>query len=316
MQANVLTPLPKVTFAADLVRALSERPKRISPKWFYDATGSALFDRICDLEEYYLTRTELSIFRERMWDLSQAVGPFLRIVELGSGSGNKTHALLDSLSTPIEYLAVDVSVAPLESSARELRDRYPHLRVTPVCGDFTAMFTLPPAHPRAKKTLVYFPGSTIGNLTPREALDLLRRVRTVCGPCMMILGVDLKKDPARLHAAYNDRAGITAAFNKNVLARANRELGADFDLDAFAHYAFYAPTQGRIEMHLVSLAKQRVHLEQQSFEFEQGEPIITEYSYKYTRAEIERLATSGGFAMRAWHTDPREDFAVALLDHA
>jgi dimethylhistidine N-methyltransferase len=309
-----LTPLPTRAFASDFVRGLRDRPKRISPKYFYDEEGSRLFDRICELDEYYLTRTELGILRDRIASLANVVGPKLRVVELGSGSGNKTRALLDALDEPIEYLAVDVSTAPLEAAAHELRAAHPGLRVIPVCGDFTASFTLPPISSRARATLVYFPGSTIGNLAPSEATDLLRRIRSTCGPCSMIIGLDLKKDPARLHAAYNDASGVTAAFNKNLLARANRELGADFDVDAFAHYAPYVPASGRIEMHLVSLKKQTVQFAGETFHFENGETLLTEYSYKYTREQIEALASRTCFRIARFHTDAKEDFAVALLE--
>jgi len=297
-------------FSKDLARGLRERPKRISPKYFYDERGSALFDAICDLEEYYLTRTELEILRLNVGDLASRAGTELRVVELGSGSGKKTRALLDALVRPVEYLAVDVSQEPLEAAAAALRDAFPKLKITPVWADFSGPFALPPTS--ARGTLFYFPGATIGNLTPDEATDLLRRLRGT-GACAMILGVDLKKNPARLHAAYNDREGVTAAFNKNLIARANRELGADFDLDAFAHYAPYVPAIGRIEMHLVSLRTQRVHFAGESFHFARGESLLTEYSYKYERAEVSALAKRGGFEVSSWHADPRDDFAVALL---
>jgi dimethylhistidine N-methyltransferase len=307
-------PLPSSSFAQDLARGLRGRPKHVAPKYFYDDAGSALFDRICELSEYYLTRAELSILRDSAGLLGSRVGEGVRVVELGSGSGAKTRPLLDALKRPAEYLAVDVSAATLDAATAALREAYPSLRIVPVRADFTSAFGLPAASPRVRETLVYFPGSTIGNLTPSEAVDLLHRVRSACGRCAMVLGVDLKKAPARLHAAYNDAAGVTAAFNKNLLARANRELGTDFELDAFAHYAFYAPGPGRIEMHLVSLKRQRVELDREGFVFEQGETILTEYSYKYTAPEMERLASRGGFRVASWYTDSAEDFAVAFLE--
>jgi dimethylhistidine N-methyltransferase len=318
-RARKLTPIPATTFASDFARGLRERPKRVSSKYFYDDAGSALFDRICDLDEYYLTRTELGIMKKYAVKIAERVGAGLRVVELGSGSGNKTRALLDTLTLPLEYMPIDVSPTPLEASARSLKETHPALKIMPVSADFTAPFVVPQPGHLVRRTLVYFPGSTIGNLTPSEAIALLNNVRTACGKCFMVLGVDLKKDPARLHAAYNDSLGVTAAFNKNLLARANRELGADFDLDAFAHYAFYAPVLGRIEMHLVSLARQTVHFgaqasETQSFEFEQGETLVTEYSHKYTMVEMERLAHAGGFRVLQWHTDEKQDFAVGLLE--
>ncbi len=307
-------PLPSNSFAQDLARGLRGRPKHVAPKYFYDDAGSALFDRICELSEYYLTRAELSILHDNAGLLGSRMGEGVRVVELGSGSGAKTRPLLDALKRPAEYLAVDVSAATLDAATAALREAYPALRVVPVRADFTSAFGLPPASPRVRETLVYFPGSTIGNLTPGEAVELLHRVRSACGRCAMVLGVDLKKAPARLHAAYNDEAGITAAFNKNLLVRANRELGTDFDLDAFAHYAFYAPGPGRIEMHLVSLKRQRVELDREGFVFEQGETLLTEYSYKYTAPEMARLASRGGFRVASWYTDSAEDFAVAFLE--
>lgn len=311
---KLATPIPTLTFASDFARGLREAPKRVSPKYFYDDAGSALFDRICDLDEYYLTRTELAIMRQHAVRIAERVGAGLRVVELGSGSGNKTRALLDTLTLPLEYLPVDVSPTPLEASARSLRATHPALKIMPVSADFTAPFVVPRPGPHVRGTLVYFPGSTIGNLAPREAVELLRNVRAACGKCWLVLGVDLKKDPARLHAAYNDSQGVTAAFNKNLLVRANRELGADFDVDSFAHYAYYEPVAGRIEMHLVSLVKQTVHLARQAFDFEQGETLVTEYSHKYTMSEMDRLAYAGGFRVVTWHPDDAQDFAVGLLE--
>jgi L-histidine Nalpha-methyltransferase len=313
MAISLPAPLSPSSFGQDLARGLRGRPKHVAPKYFYDDAGSALFDQICDLGEYYLTRAELSILRDRAGSLASRVGAGVRVVELGSGSGAKTRPLLDALDRPAEYLAVDVSAGAVDAATAALREAYPGLRVVSVLADFTSAFALPSSS-RVRETLVYFPGSTIGNLAPSEAIDLLHRVRAACGPCAMVLGVDLKKAPARLHAAYNDAAGVTAAFNKNLLVRANLELGTDFDVDAFAHYAFYAPGPGRIEMHLVSLKKQRVELDREGFVFEQGETILTEYSYKYTAPEMERLASRGGFRVASWYTDSAEDFAVAFLE--
>jgi len=312
---RLATPLPTSTFMSDMMFGLREHPKRVSPKYFYDDAGSELFDRICELDEYYLTRTELAIMKEHAVHIGERVGSGLRIVELGSGSGNKTRALLDKLTLPLEYLPVDVSPTPLEDSAESLRRTHPALKITPVSGDFTKPFVLPRIGAAVRGTLVYFPGSTIGNLTPSEAVELLQNLCRACGPCWLVIGVDLKKDPARLHAAYNDAKGVTAAFNKNLLVRANRELGADFDVEKFAHYAFYSPLHGRIEMHLVSLADQTVRIARQAFEFEHGESILTELSHKYSLVDMERLASSGGFHVVDWFADPAKDFAVGLLRH-
>jgi dimethylhistidine N-methyltransferase len=298
-----------------MLRGLREQPKHVSPKYFYDDAGSELFDRICELDEYYLTRTELGIMREHAVRIGERVGSGLRIVELGSGSGNKTRALLDKLTLPLEYLPVDVSPAPLEDSANSLRRTHPALKISPVSADFTSPFVLPKMGAAVRGTLVYFPGSTIGNLTPQEAVRLLRNLQIACGPCWLVLGVDLKKDPARLHAAYNDTKGVTAAFNKNILVRANKELNANFDVEKFAHYAFYSPIHGRVEMHLVSLEKQTVRFAQQTFDFEQGETMLTELSHKYSTHDMERLAASGGFHVVEWFSDAAKDFAVGLLRH-
>jgi dimethylhistidine N-methyltransferase len=314
MAFSLPVPLPQSLFAQDLARGLRGRPKHAAPKYFYDEAGSALFDQICERSEYYLTRAELSILHEHAGSLASRVGAGVRVVELGSGSGAKTRPLLDALDRPEEYLAVDVSTGALEAAGAALREAYPALHVISVRADFTSAFALPVPSPRVRETLVYFPGSTIGNLVPSDAIELMHRVRAACGRCSMVLGVDLKKAPARLHAAYNDAGGVTAAFNKNLLVRANRELGTDFEVDSFAHYAFYAPVPGRIEMHLVSSKRQRVELDREGFVFEQGESILTEYSYKYTAPEVAKLASRGGFRVAAWYTDSAEDFAVAFLE--
>ena len=303
---------PRRTFRQDVLSGLSKRRKSIPPKYFYDARGSELYDRICETPEYYPTRTELSIFATCADEIGRAVGPSARVVELGSGSANKTRALLDGLTRPAQYVLIDISEGPLAESAERLTAEYPRLDVQPICADYTYGVTLPRCA-QAARTVAYFPGSTIGNFTPEDAREFLLRVRRMVGADgALVIGVDLPKDPAILHAAYNDAAGITAAFNKNLLERVNRELFAHFDVDLFYHHAFYEPTNARIEMHLVSAERQAVDVAGRTFSFDEGESITTEFSYKYSLDRAARLAAGSGFAVeRAW-LDEERLFSVQL----
>ena len=304
---------PRRTFRQDVIAGLSKRKKIIPPKYFYDQRGSELFDQICELDEYYPTKTELSILQERAFDLGILVGPTARIVELGSGSANKTRALLSGLWRPAQYVLVDISREPLEASARLLASEHPDLDVRALCADYTHDFVLPTSSV-ATRTVAYFPGSTIGNFTPEEAREFLSRVRRMVGPSgALVIGVDLPKDPAILHAAYNDSQGITAEFNKNLLVRINHELFGRFDVERFWHHAFYDPTEGRIEMHLVSANRQVVSVAGRSFVFDEGESITTEYSYKYSPDRFARLATSAGFNVDRMWTDRERLFSVQFL---
>lgn len=308
-------------FLRDAVEGLGATPKRLSPKYFYDSEGSLLFDAICELPEYYVTRTELSILAAAASDIAarlSAGGVRCRLVEPGAGSGTKTRLLLRALGPRgcAEYVPVDIAGAHLEAAAAQLRAELDWLRVTPLAGDFSVGLPAPRARAdeAPSRTVVYFPGSTIGNFDPAEAEGLMRRFRDAAGrDGRVLLGVDLKKDPALLHAAYNDRRGVTAAFNKNVLRRMNDELGADFELDAFDHYAFYAPTLGRVEMHLVSARRQRVRIGRHAFAFEQGESICTEHSYKYDVPAVERLGRAAGLALADAWFDADRRFAVLLF---
>jgi L-histidine N-alpha-methyltransferase len=311
-------------FLRDAMAGLRASPKHLSPKYFYDTEGSVLFDAICELPEYYVTRTELGILEARAAEIATSLaskGP-VRVVEPGAGSGTKTRLLLRALGEGrcVGYVPVDIAGEHLEHAAAELRAELPWLRVTPFAGDFSLELPLPTvdAGPwKAARTVVYFPGSTLGNFDPEEARRLLARFRHTAGPDgAVLLGVDLKKDPAELHAAYNDAQGVTAAFNKNVLRRMNRELGADFDVAAFHHYAFYEPLTGRIEMHLVSAARQEVHLGGEVFSFEQGESLCTEHSYKFDLGRVERLARSAGLTLSTSWLDDNQRFAVLLLERA
>jgi dimethylhistidine N-methyltransferase len=302
-------------FRADVLVGLGLTPKRLAPKYFYDRAGSLLFDAICELPEYYVTRAETAIMRARVNEVVASWGPRVRVVEPGAGSGTKTRLVLEALGPArcAEYMPVDISREHLAHAAAALRADYPWLRVTPLAADFATDLPVAAAGDGAR-TVIYFPGSTIGNFDPPEAERLLARFRRAAGMNgTVVVGVDLKKDPATLHAAYNDAQGVTAAFNRNVLARMNRELGADFDVDAFAHYAFYQPVAGRIEMHLVSRKRQEVTIAGRRFRFAEGESIHTECSYKYDLPSVERLARSAGLhLLDAWLDDERR-FAVLEL---
>lgn len=304
-------------FLSDAIAGLRATPKRLSPKYFYDREGSLLFDAICELSEYYVTRTELSILEAKVNEIAARLAPQgpCRIVEPGAGSGTKTRLLLRTLGAQrcVGYVPVDIDGEHLEHTVRQLRSDIPWLEVIPFAADFTLDLPLPSSE-RGGRTVVYFPGSTIGNFDPEDAGRLLTRFRRAVGrDGFVLLGVDLKKDPALLHAAYNDGLGVTAAFNKNVLRRMNEELGADFDLDAFDHYAFYAPVPGRVEMHLVSARRQSVRVGGHVFRFEHGESLCTERSYKYDLPAIARLGRGAGLELSDCWLDDARKFAVLLF---
>jgi dimethylhistidine N-methyltransferase len=300
----------KSAFQTDVERGLAAHPKSVPCKYFYDERGSELFSRICELGAYYPTRTELRIMQSHVEEMTSLIGRGARLVELGSGSSMKTRVLLDRLHHLEAYVPVDISGEYLARAATALAQDYPHIAIVPVCADYSHSFDLPIAA-RATRTVVYFPGSTIGNLLPTEARRFLKVMARLAGPRGgLLIGVDLKKDPRILHAAYNDPEGVTAAFNLNLLRRINRELGGDFDLERFRHHAFYDAANGRIEMQLVSLARQIVRVQASRFSFAEGEAITTEYSYKYDVGEFEKLAASAGFAPRRVWTDEDRLFSV------
>lgn len=304
-------------FEAEVIAGLSRPQKQLPCKYFYDAEGAALFEAICATEEYYLPRAERRIFREHLRHIADLIGPRAVVIEPGSGSGSKTRTLLDALDAPSAYVPVDLSRAQLLATAAEIASALPDLEVLPVCADYTQPFPLPELVTRAGRRVVFYPGSTIGNFDRDEAQAFLKRLGEQIGPGgMILLGVDLKKDPLVLHAAYNDAAGITARFNKNLLARVARTLDADVDVDAFRHYAFYNPVAGRIEMHLVSLGEQTARIGASKFTFATGESIWTESSYKYTRAEVRSMAARAGLVSRAEVVDDRGWFLVAALEVA
>lgn len=300
--------------AADALRGLRAAPKRLPPIYFYDSLGSALFERICEQPEYYLTRTETRILREAAGEIAGMLGEGVLLVEPGSGASAKTRLLLDRLAQPAAYVPVDISMSALLDAVHALRRDYPWLDVLPVCTDFTRPFELPRSLREHTRVAVFFPGSTIGNFDTLDAVRLLRTMRQITGPGgALVVGVDLVKDSARLEAAYADHAGITAAFNLNVLRRLNRELGADFELEAFEHAAVWVPALSRIEMRLVSRCAQRVHLEGETVEFAEGEYIVTEHCHKYTVDSFERLARAAGWVPRQVWTDRGRDFSVQYL---
>jgi L-histidine Nalpha-methyltransferase len=297
-------------FRADVLAGLSRRPRRLPCKYFYDRRGSELFDRICELGEYYPTRTELSIMRELVAEMAAAIGPRASLIELGSGSSVKTRLLIEGLSDLAEYIPVDISGAHLQGAAARLARDYPELRIAPVCADFTRGIRLPRSLGWYKR-VVYFPGSTIGNFGPRPSRRLLARIARLVGPGGgLLVGIDLVKDHDTLARAYNDAAGVTAAFNLNLLARINRELRGTFNRAAFRHRAIYNTAKRRIEMHQVSMREQMVAVDGRQFELAAGETICTEHSHKYTIDHFRALAAPSGLRLsRAW-TDPRCWFAV------
>ena len=305
---------------AEVLRGLTGEPKALPPKLFYDAAGAALFEQITALPEYYLTRAELEILSAHDGDIAALGGARCALVEYGSGAGVKVRLLLDAFALAqhpiVAYVPIDISREQLTAVASEIAAEYPTIPVRPVCADYTAPLRLPDLPQRARR-VAFFPGSTIGNFHPTEAAAFLRRVRrAVADDGVLVLGVDRRKDSATLDAAYDDAAGVTAAFNLNLLRRLNRELSADFDLRRFHHRAFFDEEASRVEMHLVSLDRQVVHVAGERITFDAGETIWTESSYKYGRESLDALVTSAGFRITRLWTDAAERFWVAYLDAA
>lgn len=299
-------------FGRDFLAGLAARPRSISPKYFYDAEGSRLFDRICELPEYYPTRTELGILERCVGEMAELAGAGAEIVEFGAGSLRKVRLLLQAFEAPARYVPIDISGEHLRDAAAILRREFPRLAVQPEVADYTQPLALP-AWPGGGRRIGFFPGSTIGNFTPEEALHFLEGAARMLRGGALILGADLVKDPQVLHAAYNDAEGVTAAFNLNLLERANRELGANFQAARFAHYAFYNAPLQRIEMHLVSRERQSVTLCGERFFLEEGETLHTENSCKFTIAGLRELATRAGFRPGPVWTDPERLFSVHWL---
>lgn len=296
----------------DVRRGFAARPRTLQPKWLYDETGSALFEEITRLPEYYPTRTELAILSKAADELARYLPAGGALVELGSGASRKTRTLIEAAPHLTAYLPIDISEEFLHSVARDLRERYPALEIVPVVADFTRPLVLPAPYDAMPKA-AFFPGSTIGNFLPAEAMVLLRQVRDWQAVEHFIIGVDLVKDTDTLIAAYDDAQGVTAAFNRNILRRINRELRADFDLSGFAHEARWNSAQSRMEMHLVSLSNQIVTIAGDRHSFQAGETIHTENSHKYTKEGFADLAAQTGWRIIDFITDPHELFAVAIL---
>ena len=303
-------------FLKHVIEGLSAEQKWLSPMYLYDRRGSELFDRICELPEYYPTRTELSIMEAHVPEMARAIGRDALVIEPGSGSGLKTHRLLSALEAPVAYVPVEISRQHLLESASRLRKQFPAVEILPLCADFTRAFDIPRPTQRAQRRIVYFPGSTIGNFGPQEARTLLGHLaETVGAEGGMLIGVDLRKDRESLERAYDDSQGITAQFNLNLLQRMNRELQADFDLEAFSHRATWNETDSRIEMHLVSKREQSVTIDAHVFHFASGEYILSECSYKFTLAGFAHLARQAGWQVTQVWTDPDERFSVQFLEH-
>jgi dimethylhistidine N-methyltransferase len=286
-------------FARAVLDGLGRRPRSLPSKYFYDAAGSALFDRICELPEYYPARTEAKILADHAHQIAALMGRHAEVIEFGAGSMTKVCTLFDAFAEadrPLRYLPIDVSGEHMAQAARQLRARYPRITVQPVVADYTVPLVLPDRLPGAARRVGFFPGSTIGNFSPPEALSFLSLAGHMLRGGGLLVGVDLVKSPATLHAAYNDRQGVTAAFNLNLLRRIHTELGADIDLDGFAHYAFYEPRWQRIEMHLVSLRPQLLRIAGETFRFDTGDSIHTENSQKFSVEGFRALALAAGFS--------------------
>ncbi len=304
-------------FAADVLAGLAQEQKTIPSMWLYDQRGSQLFEAITELPEYYATRSEIALLRQCAASIAEEAGADATMIEIGSGSSRKTPLLLGAMQRPYAYVPVDISGAFLMHSAALLRGRFPDVRILPVVGDFKRPVQLPHAlrfAPARGRRIVFFPGSTIGNLMPEDAVACLARLADLCGPNgLLVLGVDANQSDETLIPAYNDSAGVTAAFNLNLLERINRELGGTFDVGAFRHEAHYDRSLRRIEMHLVSVREQRAEVLHRLFSFRQGETIHTENSYKYDREAVETMAARARLRHRAMWSDERGRFAVHLL---
>jgi dimethylhistidine N-methyltransferase len=302
------------TMLDDVLAGLARAQKSIPPKYFYDQQGSLIFDEITELPEYYPTRAETQIMQRHGREIARTLGEHAVLVEYGSGSSTKTRILLDEMPQLSAYVPVDISGDHLQQVAGELQAEYPHVPIQPVVADFTQPFALPAAAAASPRRVVYFPGSTIGNFTPTEAIRILRQMANSCGGSGgVLIGVDLLKARPLLIAAYNDAQQVTARFNLNLLQRLNRELGADFELQQFRHQATFDETESRIEMHLFACSAMAVHIAGETFHFDAGESILTEYSHKYTLHSFADLAAQVGLqCVKVW-TDPENLFSVQYL---
>lgn len=301
-------------FRSDVRAGLRQQQRSIPPKYFYDAQGSALFEQICETAEYYPTRTEAAILDQYSVEMMDLIGQSCVLVEFGCGSAVKTPLLMRHLDSSAACVLIDICKPQLEQTEARLVAQFPSIKILAACADYTQLEALPLPVSSDLSPVIFFPGSTIGNYTPEEAQDLLRKAAKLIGPNgSMLIGVDCKKDPAILNAAYNDKAGLTRAFNLNLLTRMKRELGAEIELEGFTHYAFYNPVPGRIEMHLVSRFDQVIRLSGEKFWIGAGETIHTENSYKYRPDEFQKLAKSAGWHAEKFWTDANKFFSIHLL---
>ena len=311
-RVNVLDLAPAESdFLADVVAGLSQRPRTLPCKYFYDERGAELFGKICETPEYYVTRTELRILKQNAVEMAEALGSGVELIGFGTGAGTKTRLLLEKLTAPVAYLPVDISREQLLDSSAVFSQLFPSVEILPVCADYLQPLQLPVPLRKPQRIVVYFPGSTIGNFEPHDAEKFLRRIARLCGQGgALLIGVDLQKDPAIIERAYNDAAGVTAEFNLNLLVRANRDLGATFRLSQWRHQADYNASEGRIEMFLISQADQTVHIGGREFQFLVGEKITTEFSYKHTPSGFSAIAATAGFQFQRLWTDEEQLFGV------
>ena len=302
------------SFRDAVLNGLSQSPKSLPCKFFYDSRGSALFEAICETPEYYLTRTETAILEACAGAIAARIGPHCRLIELGSGASRKVRLLLDALEAPLAYVPVDISRDHLRAAAAALAGDFPALQVVAVCADYTRPFDLPSLAGPAGKRVGFFPGSTIGNFEPEGVVGFLKHCGHLLGPgAEMLIGADVRKDKRVLDAAYNDSAGLNAAFNLNLLVRIQNELDSDIEIDSFEHLAFYNPEEGRVELYIRSLLAQTASIAGSRFEFAAGELIHTENSYKYAMPQFRELAARAGFDTLDTWTDAEDRFAVYYL---
>ena len=294
-------------FSSDVIIGLSSDPRTLACKYFYDERGAALFQKICELPEYYITRTEIDILDRHRAEIASQLGPNVELIGLGTGAGTKTRILIEALDNPAVYIPVDISEKQLRKSTARFQKIFPNLEILPVCADYLQPVVLPSPRHKAARNVVYFPGSTIGNFEPNEALEFLRRIANVSGrDGGLLIGVDLQKDQMVIEAAYNDSAGVTAEFNLNLLAHINRETSTNFDLNRWQHRAIYNSEAGRIEMYLISETDQTVRIQDRQFHFRAGEKVLTEHSYKHTPEGFISLARQAGFDfVKLWTDDAR-----------
>ena len=317
MSARTDTVLPICTDEQEIVAGLSKPQKTISPKFFYDAKGSKLFEEICRQPEYYPTRTELGIMCRHIEQIADLIGPRASIIEFGSGSSLKTRFLLRELNKPAAYVPVDISREHLAQTTESLSAEFPEIEVLPICADFTQPFELPTPRTTPETNIVFFPGSTIGNFSVHDAIDLMRVMRTEAkDDGALLIGFDLEKSKEIIEPAYNDAAGVTAEFNLNLLTRFNRDYGANFELDAFEHEAVYDENRRRIEMRLISLHKQEVHIAGSRIELDADEYIVTEHSHKYSPERFNDMARQAGFETCKTWRDKNNLFSVQYLTAA